>query len=80
MQLAPSKIKVTKLGICLSVIMISILFYGYAQAIFAPQSALGSLTSSWYGFFFWSLLVISLFILLEFLATRYSKVIFFDSE
>ncbi len=78
--MASSKIKVTKLGIFFSVIMISILFYGYAQAVIAPQSALGSLTSSGYGFVFWSLLVISLFVLFDFLAKKYSKVVFFYSE
>ncbi len=78
--MASSKIKVTKLGVFFSIIMITILFYGYAQAVIAPQSALGSFTSSGYGFVFWSLLVTSPFALLEFLAKKYSKVVFFYSE
>ncbi|RYV01538.1 hypothetical protein SOPP22_14235 [Shewanella sp. OPT22] len=67
----PSKINITKFGLCFYLAMVLTLFYGYAQSTLAPQSILGEFTTTTFGFIVWSLVIIGVAGLLEYGFKKY---------
>ncbi|RXJ65532.1 hypothetical protein CS022_24760 [Veronia nyctiphanis] len=71
MKRDPSKINITKFGLCFYLVMVTCLFLGFAQSTLSPNSVLGVLTASNFGIFIWFALVISVAGVLELIFKKY---------
>ncbi len=67
----PSKINITKFGLCFYSIMVLAMFLGFGQSTLAPSSTIGILTATNFGIIAWSILVMCVAGALEFIFKKY---------